>query len=186
MAARSRSGSSGSGKKALGAALIARGLTGGTGRDAKTGRKKSPGLIGSILIVVFGGVFLGVGLYLHSNSASLQAQPDTKGSPEVAGWICIAVGGLIVLIGGLTLLNRITCLLIGVGLLIVGLFERTQPVYVPASGGGGSGSGSGSVSGGAAAGAEAPAQSTPAPGDGQSAGPLLPPPIDPRLPMPGR
>jgi hypothetical protein len=165
MAARSGNSAARSGKKALGAALIARALMGNTSRDPASGRKKSPGLFGSLLIVVFGGVFLGVGLYLHSHSASLRAQPGTKGSPEVGGWICIVVGGLVVLAGGLTLLNRITCLLIGVSLLIVGLFELPQPVSVPV-----------------------PAQFAPPPVPvvGQSAAPLVPPPIDPQLPMPGR
>jgi len=184
MAARSGSSPAKSGRKALGAALIARGLMGNTGRDPGTGRRKSPGLFGSILLVVFGGVFLGVGLYLHSHSASLRAQPGTKGSPEVAGWVCIAVGGLVVLAGGLTLLNRIACLLIGTGLLIMGLFERPQPVSVSAfSGGAGVSAGAG---GGAAPAARVPAQFAPPPGAGQSAGPLVPPPIDPQLPMPGR
>jgi hypothetical protein len=171
MAGSSRSGRTAvrSSKTVLGAALIARGLAGGSSRDPATGRKKSPGLFGSIFLVLFGGVFLGVGIYVHSHSAALRAQPGTKGSPAVAGWICIAVGGLIVALAGLTLLSRIASLLIGLALLVVGAFER--PAATPAP----------------------PVRSVvpgPAPlvtpaGAGTDAAPLLPPPLDPRLPGPG-
>jgi hypothetical protein len=158
-------------KSALGAAFIARGLAGSASRDPATGRKKSPGLFGSVFLVLFGGVFLGVGVYLHSHSAALRAQPGTKGSPEVAGWICIVVGGLVVVLAGFTLISRILSLLIGLALLVAGVFGRPTSIpLAPAA----------PPVGGVV---PAPAPLVGPTGGGDS-GPLLPPPLDPRLPDP--
>jgi hypothetical protein len=109
---------------------------------------------------------------LHDHSAALRAQPGTKGSPAVMGWICIAVGALIVVLAGLTLVSRIAALVIGLALLAAAAFERPE-AKSPAPGapvGGGAGPGY-----------------TPlvVPGGGDAdPGRLLPPPLDPRLPDP--
>lgn len=160
-----------SGKAALGAAFVARGLAGST-----AGTRKSPGLLGSIMLTLIGGLFFGIGIYVNTHAAELAAKPGNNGSPKVLGWGFVGIGGLVLLVGALTLLSRLGALIIGAYLLIAGRFETAgpaSPAPVPA--------------------AASDQQSQPEPqmsesvaaGVGGSALPaLVPPPLDPRLPRP--
>ena len=173
-AARQSSGrqSSGrSGKAALGAAFVARGLAGST-----AGTRKSPGLLGSTMLTLIGGLFFGVGIYVNTHAAELAAKPGNNGSPKVLGWGFVGMGGLVLLIGALTLLSRLGSLIIGAYLLIAGRFETAAPASpapVPAS------------ASGRQSQPEPPMSESVAAGVGGSVlPPLVPPPLDPRLPTP--
>jgi len=174
-----------SGKAALGAEFVARGLAG-----SRAGARKSPGLLGSIMLTLIGGLFFGVGIYVNTHAAELAAKPGNNGSPKVLGWGFVGIGGLVLLVGALTLLSRLGALMIGVYLLIAGRFETAAlpPVGVPA------------VPipavpipatpNGTVPPAPAPDSAAAAAGVGGSVPPalvprpLVPPPLDPRLPGP--
>lgn len=155
----------------LGAALIARGLAGDTSRNPATGRRKSPGLLGSIVLTLIGGLFFGVGVYVNRHAATLAAKPGSHGSPKVLAWAFMGIGGLVMIAGALTLLSRIGALIIGSYLLIAGRFEHgdtpSVPTVVPVT-------------------PNATIPPAPIGGDSTSAPlmppPLVPPPLDPRLP----
>lgn len=116
-----------SGKAALGAALVARGLAG-----SRAGARKSPGLLGSLMLTLIGGLFFGVGVYVNTHAAALAAKPGNSGSPKLLGWGFVGIGGLVLLVGALTLLSRLGALIIGGYLLIAGRSETTAipPVAV--------------------------------------------------------
>ncbi|HEU5332392.1 MAG TPA: hypothetical protein VFU73_06510 [Actinocrinis sp.] len=151
-----------SGRAVLGSALVTRGLTGIT-----AGSRKSPGLLGSIMLTLFGGLFFGVGVYVNTHAADLAAKPGNSGSPKVLGWGFVGIGGLVLLVGALTLLSRLGALIIGACLLIAGRFEQASAPPAP--------------DGAAQTLSQMPESS--APGGGRSASAaLLPPQRDPRLP----
>ena len=116
-------------KAALGAAFVARGLVGST-----AGARKSPGLLGSIMLTLIGGLFFGVGVYVNTHAAELAAKPGNSGSPRVLGWGFVGIGGLVLLVGALTLLSRLAALIIGVYLLIAGRFETAAAPTATAPG----------------------------------------------------
>lgn len=170
-----------SGKAALGAALVARGLAG-----SRAGARKSPGLLGSLMLTLIGGLFFGVGVYVNTHAAALAAKPGNSGSPKLLGWGFVGIGGLVLLVGALTLLSRLAALITGISLLIAGRFENTatppaaapatpqpqpQPLLQP------------QVFLQTQPQSQTPESASVSVG-GSASGPLAPPPLDPRLPGP--
>ena len=170
-----------SGKAALGAAFVARGLAGST-----AGPRKSPGLLGSIMLTLIGGLFFGVGVYVNTHAADLAAKPGNSGSPTLLGWGFLGIGGLVLLVGAVTLLSRLAALIIGSYLLISGRFERTDvpPPAAPAAPHATAPTASAAAF---ATGWQTPSQTSESaepPGGRATPAPLVPPPLDPRLPGP--